>query len=215
MFNLLSLDFTGLFESKVFALNFSAPFIPQFFGIQLQQILPYCDIIIGNESEGEAWASANGLADKKNVQAVANAIAALPKANPSRPRIVVITQGAESTILANSAEPEGTKTFPVNALKDEGIVDTNAAGDAFAGGFLGAYVSGKSLDECVEVGHKLGQMCVGQVRLISSFLANDLNRSSRQTDRPPVQVAQGANIVGAVWYLTNLLRAGGRGPAHS
>jgi len=52
----------------------------------------------------------------------------------------------------------------VNALSEDQIVDTNGAGDAFAGGFLGAYVAGKSLDECVEVGHRLGAMCVGQVR---------------------------------------------------
>jgi len=137
-----------------------------FFGVQLQQVLPYCDIIIGNESEAEAWAGANGVADQKDIATVAKTIAALPKANASRPRVVVITQGAESTILANSAEPERTKTYPVNKLKDDEIVDTNGAGDAFAGGFLGAFVSGKSLDECVEVGHNLGGMCVGQVYFV-------------------------------------------------
>jgi adenosine kinase len=137
-----------------------------FFGVQLQQVLPYCDIIIGNETEAEAWAEANGVPDKKDIHAVAKKIAVLPKANASRPRIVIITQGAQSTILANSAEPESTKTFPVSPLTDDEIVDTNGAGDAFAGGFLGAFVSGKSLDECVEVGHKLGGMCVGQVRIL-------------------------------------------------
>ena len=161
--------------SQAFALNFSAPFIPQFFGIQLQQILPYCDIIIGNESETEAWASANGLADEKDLKAVAKAIAALPKANASRPRIVVVTQGSSSTVLVNSAEPESLKEFVVNALKDEDIVDTNGAGDAFAGGFLGAYVSGKSLDECVEVGHKLAQICVGQVWIFQVVSVVDLS----------------------------------------
>jgi adenosine kinase len=48
-------------------------------------------------------------------------------------------------------------------LPEAAIVDTNGAGDAFAGGFLGAYVLGKTIDEAVEVGHRLGQMCVGQV----------------------------------------------------
>jgi adenosine kinase len=43
-------------------------------------------------------------------------------------------------------------------------VDTNAAGDAFAGGFLGAFGMGRSLDVCVETGHRLAAMCVGQVR---------------------------------------------------
>lgn len=146
--------------SKTFALNFSAPFIPQFFGTQLQSILPYCDIIIGNETEAEAYAAANGLPDTKDLAAIAKAVAISPKSNKSRPRVVVFTHGAESTILVSSAEPDSPKIFSVSPIDDKFIVDTNGAGDAFAGGFLGAYVAGKSFDECVEVGHKMGAMCV-------------------------------------------------------
>ena len=143
-------------------LNLSAPFIPQFFGVQLQQIIPYCDIIIGNEDEAAAWAEATGFPDK-DLGAIAKALANQPKANPARPRTVIITHGAESTtvVTAGDAEP---KVFPVHALTDAEIVDTNGAGDAFAGGFLGAYVAGKNLEECVEAGHKLGAMCVQLVR---------------------------------------------------
>ncbi|KAH9948212.1 Ribokinase-like protein [Amylocystis lapponica] len=148
---------------KAFALNLSAPFIPQFFAVQLQQIIPYCDIIIGNEAEAEAWASASGHPDKTNLAAVATAIASLPKANPSRPRLVIITQGPKSTTVVSSAELDSPKVFDVHPLKDEDIVDTNGAGDAFAGGFLGAFISGKSIEECVEAGHKMGSMCVQQV----------------------------------------------------
>lgn len=126
-------------------------------------MIPYCDIIIGNEAEAEAWASANGLPDPKNLPAVAKALAILPKTNASRPRAVIFTQGSQSTILVTSAEPDAPKIFAVNPLKDEDIVDTNGAGDAFAGGFLGALVAGKSLEESVETGHILGGMCVGQV----------------------------------------------------
>lgn len=64
-----------------------------------------------------------------------------------------------------NAEP---KIFAVKALSDAEIVDTNGAGDAFAGGFLGAYVAGKTLDESVLVGHELGRMCVGQVCAVVS-----------------------------------------------
>lgn len=51
----------------------------------------------------------------------------------------------------------------VSPLPSSAIVDTNGAGDMFAGGYLGAVVLGKSTDEAVEIGHKLGAMCVGQV----------------------------------------------------
>ncbi|PFH52221.1 hypothetical protein AMATHDRAFT_140335 [Amanita thiersii Skay4041] len=145
---------------KTFVLNFSAPFIPQFFNAQLQQVLPYCDIIIGNEAEAEAWASANGHPEPQNLAAVAKTIAILPKANPSRARVVIFTQGPNSTILVDSLQPDVPRVYPVNKIADSDIVDTNGAGDAFAGGFVGAYVLGKSLDECVTAGHALGSMCV-------------------------------------------------------
>ena len=132
----------------MFVLNLSAPFIPQFFGVQLQQIIPYCDVIIGNESEAEAWATATGL-PQKDLPTIAQALATQPKANPSRPRIVVITHGAESTIVVSSDDKDNAKVYPVHALKSEDIVDTNGAGDAFAGGFLGAWVAGKNLEQCV------------------------------------------------------------------
>lgn len=51
----------------------------------------------------------------------------------------------------------------MHPLKDSEIVDTNGAGDAFAGGFLGGLVLGKPLDECVIAGHKMGAMNVQQV----------------------------------------------------
>ncbi|KAG8902163.1 adenosine kinase [Tulasnella sp. 403] len=148
--------------SRVFALNLSAPFIAQFFKAQLEQVLPYTDILIGNDSEGEAWATAAGLANPKDLPAVALALAKLPKINTSRPRIVILTGGSESTLVTTS-DSDTVKTCTVSPLPDDQIVDTNGAGDAFAGGFMGAFISGKSIDESVEVGHKLGAMCVGQV----------------------------------------------------
>ncbi|KAJ7608802.1 Ribokinase-like protein [Roridomyces roridus] len=149
--------------SKVFALNFSAPFIPQFFGSQLQQIIPHVDIIICNEAEAEAWANANGHPEPKNIAAIASSIAGLPKSNASRPRTVIVTQGSEPTVLVTSDKPDSPKTFGVHVLSKELIVDTNGAGDAFAGGFLGAYVAGKSIDEAVEAGHKLAGISIQQV----------------------------------------------------
>ncbi|KZS89765.1 Ribokinase-like protein [Sistotremastrum niveocremeum HHB9708] len=148
---------------KVFSINLSAPFIAQFFKAQLDQVIPYVDILIGNESEAAAWASAAGLDESahSDLPLIAKTIASLPKVNPSRSRVVVITHGAESTVLVKAGEE--AKIYPVQKLSDDQIVDTNGAGDAFAGGFIGAFTLGKTLDECVAVGQKLGAMCVGQV----------------------------------------------------
>lgn len=82
------------------------------------------------------------------------------------PRIVIITQGSSATIVASSTSPTSaptTKSYPVTALKDDEIVDTNGAGDSFCGGFLGALVLGKNIDECIEAGSKMGAMNLGQV----------------------------------------------------
>lgn len=49
------------------AINLSAPFIPQFFKAQLEQILPYCDFVIGNDSEAAAYAESTGLAVSHNI----------------------------------------------------------------------------------------------------------------------------------------------------
>lgn len=145
-------------------MNLSAPFIPQFFKVQVDEILPFVDIVLGNDSEASAWAGANGLANTEDIPAIAKAIAELPKANAARPRIVVITRGHLSTFVVRSDEPDRPREYPINALTDDQIVDTNGAGDAFAGGFMGALVLGKDIDDAVEVGHKLGAMCVQQVR---------------------------------------------------
>lgn len=42
-----------------FAMNLSAPFIPQFFKSQVDEIMPYVDVLIQNESEAEAYAASH------------------------------------------------------------------------------------------------------------------------------------------------------------
>lgn len=86
---------------------------------------------------------------------------------------MIVTQGPKSTLVASSnpttsptnVQPEESnpKVFEVPKLADDKIVDTNGAGDMFAGGFIGALALGKSLQECIDLGHKLGQMCCGQI----------------------------------------------------
>lgn len=143
-----------------FSINLSAPFIPQFFKDQLDQVLPYTTLVIGNESEAEAYAVSHGL-DTKDLVAIAKSIAKFDS-KTGKPRTVVITQGPSETLVVHSDDVDNVKRFPVNKVPDDQIVDTNGAGDAFAGGLLGALILGKGIDEAVDVGHKLGCMCIGQ-----------------------------------------------------
>ena len=52
-------------------------------------------------------------------------------------------------------------------LAESEIIDTNGAGDAFAGGFMGGLVLGKSLDEAIDIGHKMGAMNLKEVSVSS------------------------------------------------
>lgn len=118
----------------------------QFFKDRLAAQINYADFVFCNESEAAAWGSANGLGDAATVEAVALAIAALPKAS-ARARIVVVTQGDKDTVVAEGGAVRHLPVPPVAA-----IVDANGAGDAFVGGFLAAFAKGKSIDDSVRVG---------------------------------------------------------------
>jgi pfkB family carbohydrate kinase len=54
----------------------------------------------------------------------------MPKANGSRPRTVVITQGAEPTIVAVGGK---VTLYPVMRIPKEKLVDTNGAGEQTVG----------------------------------------------------------------------------------
>lgn len=156
---------------KPFAMNLSAPFIPQFFKAQVDQILPYAELVIGNESEAEAWAKASGL-DTTDLNLIAQKIADSPS-EVSKPRTVLITHGAESTIRAVQGE-SSAYTHPTPKIPHEQIVDTNGAGDAFAGGVIAGLLSGKSIEGAIDLGHRLGGMCIGQVGPVLKFPKEDV-----------------------------------------
>lgn len=164
------------FADKTFIMNLSAPFLCQFFQEPMDAASPYWDVLIGNESEASAWAEAHGLADKKDdVKAIAAAIAVLPKANADKPRVVIITQGTDATVVATASKATtgfgaaadqskvALKEYPVRKLDAAKIVDTNGAGDAFAGGFTGALVQGKSIEEAVDVGQWLAAVSLQEL----------------------------------------------------
>ncbi len=149
--------------NKIFSMNLSAPFLPQFFKGPLDDSAPYWDYLIGNEAEAEAYAESHGLKENFSVLETAKAIAKLPKVNHKRPRVVVFTQGIDNTIAVtyNHTTDELTvQEFPVVQLDPSALVDTNGAGDAFAGGFLSGLVQGLSLEKSVAVGQWLAAQSI-------------------------------------------------------
>lgn len=139
---------------KTYCLNLAAPFISQFFSEPLLSLLPYVDILFGNESESAAFAKTMKWDTEDNVE-IAKKIALLEKNNPSKRRIVVITQGADDVIVAvkeSNSDVEVTQ-YPIKKIDPSKIVDTNSAGDAFVGGFLAQFVRGKDINTCVSAGN--------------------------------------------------------------
>ncbi len=135
--------------NKYFMMNLSAPFICQFFKDPLMSVLPYVDILFGNESEAAAFSQAQGYGTE-DLKEIAQKIAAIPKENKKRERIVIITQGADPVLLCKDGK---VTEFPIIPISPEAIVDTNGAGDAWVGGFLSQLVIGRSVEECIQAGH--------------------------------------------------------------
>lgn len=133
-------------NNKTFTFNLAAPFLCQFFKEQVMSILPHVDVLFGNETEAVTFAEHNGLTEKKDLKKIAEELANLPKLNKDKSRIVVITQGADPTIIYSNGKITEHPVIPTPADK---IEDTNGAGDAFVGGFLSQLVCDHSIEECV------------------------------------------------------------------
>lgn len=146
--SLLSIAKHAAENNKIFTMNLAAPFIVQFFGEQLSACMPYTDFVFANESEAAAYGEAKGYGS--DICTVALKLAAQPKASGTRPRVVVFTQGSESTIVASMGK---VTKYAVDPLPKELLVDTNGAGDAFVGGFLSRLALGADIAECVRAGH--------------------------------------------------------------
>ncbi|KAM4667789.1 adenosine kinase isoform 6-T10 [Amazona ochrocephala] len=136
-------------NNKIFSLNLSAPFISQFYKEPMMKVMPYVDVLFGNETEAATFAREQGF-ETEDIKEIARKTQALPKVNTKRQRIVVFTQGKDDTVMATENE---VTTFPVLVSDQSEIVDTNGAGDAFVGGFLSQLVYDRPVTECIRAGH--------------------------------------------------------------
>jgi adenosine kinase len=139
---------------KTYVLNLAAPFIPEFFSDALHSVLPYTDILFGNETEAQSFAKQQKWPATLSNQEIAVHISKLKKAN-HKDRLVIITQGADDVIVVKrtASGHEEVHLFPVPHLAPEQIVDTNGAGDAFVGGYLSQLIQGKGLKTCIAAGN--------------------------------------------------------------
>ncbi|VEU20867.1 DEKNAAC101773 [Brettanomyces naardenensis] len=146
-------------NNKLLILNFSAPFIPEFFKDALDRVIKYVDIVVCNESEIASYGKSHGLGSE-NLDAIAKSIVSLPKVNEKRERLVCFTQGTEPTHLVSK---DDVKVYNISKLAADKVTDTNGAGDAFAAGFVSGIVEGKDLEKSIDIGHWLAKLSIQEV----------------------------------------------------
>jgi len=132
-----------------YCMNLSAPFLMQVppFKACFVNTLPLVDFLFGNETEARTWAETEGW-DTTDVAFIATRLSLIPSAK-GKHRYVVITQGADATLVAH----RGLVTqYEITKLDKSKIVDTNGAGDAYVGGFLAGLAKGKDIKACHEAG---------------------------------------------------------------
>lgn len=139
-------------KKKRFCLNLSAPYISSVFGGELEKVIKYVDILFGNDDEALAFSELMKW-DTTNVEEIATKLTEFEKTRKEVGRIVVITQGERPIIVAEHVNNKvEIKKFPCKPIPDSEMVDTNGAGDSFAGGFLSQFMQGATLEVCVEIG---------------------------------------------------------------
>lgn len=151
-------------EGKIMSFNLSAPFlmeVPPFFAA-MKDVLPYIDICFGNETEALTLSKAMDW-KTEDMKVIATKLAQSEK-KTLRARTVVITQGASPTlvVVGDSMRVWSVDEYPVVPIKQEDIVDTNGAGDAFVGGFLAGLAKGHSIADCVASGNYAANVIIRQ-----------------------------------------------------
>lgn len=145
--------------NKLFCFNLSAPYLCQFFKDKLAAILPYVDVLFGSFIDFQAFGEVNGW-DTTDMHNVLQKAVAVPKKNGKRRRTVIMTNGSESTVVATGSGP--VREFKPLRVREEDIVDTNGAGDAFVGGFLSQIVKGRSIEHAISIGHAAASVIIQQ-----------------------------------------------------
>ncbi|XP_022671354.1 adenosine kinase 2-like isoform X1 [Varroa destructor] len=140
-------------RGKVLCLNLSASFLMALHREKICSILPYVDIVFGNDSELEAFIEAHYEPDQKLTREEAARFLSTFMAPPGSPRLAVITQAENTVLVAKGSKLDSyTVDEKVIDVDSPGTVDTNGAGDAFVGGFLASLIKSCSVEVCVKNG---------------------------------------------------------------
>ncbi len=147
----------GLDDHKKYGFNLPCTFFLDNFFDDITELVGYADIVFANEYEAAYYCKKLGLDATRPLKEIIQDLAKIPKKNTNKNRVFVITDGANPAYVCEYNFKENKVTylnsFAVAPLDPKKIVDTNGAGDSFAGGFLSQYMKGKSFAQCMHAGH--------------------------------------------------------------
>ncbi|XP_030374540.1 adenosine kinase [Scaptodrosophila lebanonensis] len=146
-------------SNRTTVINLSAVFVMQTHKKELDELIPYVDIIIGNKEEALAFSSASNW-DTSDIFEIGRRLQCLPK-EKGLPRVVMITDAVCPVLVFQ--ENDKLLEYPVPKVDKSKIVDTNGCGDAFVGGFLSQLVQHMPLDYCIRAGIFASQQVLGIV----------------------------------------------------
>lgn len=133
-------------------------------------VCEYVDIVFANEEESAAFTA--GMRPDEALDDIAACC-----------QVAVVKLGARGALARRGAETACIEAVPVQA-----VVDSTAAGDFFAGGFLYGYAQGCSLEQCLRLGALLGAAVIQTVGTALTPAQWDEIRLNvrRILDNPPV-----------------------------
>ena len=150
----------GLRDETTYGFNLPSDFFLKNFTNDIEKLCEYADIIFANEAEALLFCKLLNFKSGNNetIEDIAIQLCKnIPKKNKNKKRIVVVTCGPHPAYCCQydhlKQEVTFKGSFEVKDVPPEDIVDTNGAGDSFAGGFLSQFVKGKDLDKCMKAGH--------------------------------------------------------------
>lgn len=130
------------------AVNLSAPYIVDQNIDDVNYLVGKADIVFGNKDEFEVLAKCN------QINTVIEFICSMNENLDGRNKIVVITDGNQPieiyTLISN--EPFKWETLDVRVVKQQDVIDTTGAGDAFVAGFFHAFLRNEPIKDCASFG---------------------------------------------------------------
>ncbi|XP_063917441.1 adenosine kinase-like isoform X1 [Zophobas morio] len=140
--------------SQTVAFNLGAPFLSKKFPQEMTHLYENASIVFGNEAEHRAFAQIHNITSNHVVEVVA----ATNRRFDNKSRVVVVTRGGGAVVVFHDSD---WQVFEVKKVVE--VVDSNGAGDAFAGGFLARYVEGDSIANCVRSGVEVAGRVIQRV----------------------------------------------------